>query len=31
MGLPLLHTDRLLARCGVPVPTADAAREAADV
>lgn len=31
MGLPLLHTDRLLARCGVPAPTADAAREAADV
>ena len=31
MGLPLLHTDRLLARCGVLAPTADAAREAADV
>ncbi|MGS7841671.1 Maf family nucleotide pyrophosphatase [Stenotrophomonas forensis] len=31
MGLPLLHTDRLLARCGVPAPIADAAREAADV
>lgn len=26
MGLPLLHTDRLLARCGVLAPTADAAR-----
>jgi septum formation protein len=31
MGLPLLHTDRLLARCGVPAPIANAAREAADV